>query len=235
MPKRAPEKKKQPESVTLFVGPTLAANAAARALAKPYRLRRPIRRHDVDAMVEAQRKARKKPGVLVIVDGVFHDTLAVGHAEIRDAMAAGWKVWGMSSMGAIRAREMSNLGMRGYGEVYQRFALEEDFQDDEVTLLHETTAPYKGVTEPLVHLRVAVDDLVKRGVVPAQEGASVIAELKSQWYGERTVRGMVEAFRQRDRARGDRVAAEVADFQRFRVKTQDLERFFEEKPWIATA
>jgi hypothetical protein len=219
------------ENVFVFAGPTLASSERARALVRPYKLKRPIRRQDLPRLLEAEREG--PPGVLVIVDGVFHDNLSVGHAEIRDAMAAGWKVWGLSSMGAIRAREMSNLGMRGYGEVYQRFVDEEDFQDDEVTLLHETTAPYKGVTEPLVHLRVAVDDLVKRGVVPAEEGASVIAELKSQWYGERTVRGMVEAFRQRDRARGDRVATEVADFQRFRVKTRDLERFFEEKPWIA--
>ena len=123
--------------------------------------------------------------------------------------------------------------MRGYGEVYQRFVDEEDFQDDEVTLLHETTAPYKGVTEPLVHLRVAVDDLVKREMVPAEDGASVIAELKSQWYGERTVRGMIEAFRRRDGSTGDVVAAEIADFQRFRVKTKDLERFLVERPWLA--
>jgi hypothetical protein len=213
--------------LVMYAGPTLASSPRARSLVAPFDVRRPVRRRDVPELLASQPVA----GVLVVVDGVFHDHLAVGHAELRDALAAGWKVWGLSSMGAIRAREMSPLGMRGYGEVYQRFVDEEDFQDDEVTLLHETTAPYKGVTEPLVHLRVAVDYLVAQGIVAADEGASVIADLKSRWYGERTVRGMIEDFRQRDRARGDRVKTELADFQRFRVKTTDLERFLEERVW----
>ncbi|WP_425300876.1 TfuA-like protein, partial [Nocardia wallacei] len=33
--------------------------------------------------------------------------------EIREALEAGWSVWGLSSMGAIRAAEMRLLGMRG--------------------------------------------------------------------------------------------------------------------------
>jgi hypothetical protein len=233
MPKRAPEKKKQPESVTLFVGPTLAANAAARALAKPYRLRRPIRRHDVDALVEAQRKARKKPGVLVIVDGVFHDTLAVGHAEIRDALAAGWRVWGLSSMGAIRAREMAHLGMRGFGRVYERFCGEDDFQDDEVTLLHEPTAPYRAVSEPLIHLRAAVEHLVARGIVKGDDGGSVIADLKSRWYGERTIARAKHALKRCAGVEGAAVDRELGDLERFRLKTIDLVAFLTERPFAS--
>ena len=38
-------------------------------------------------------------------------------------------------MGAIRAREMAHLGMRGFGRVFERFVAEDDFQDDEVALL----------------------------------------------------------------------------------------------------
>ncbi len=216
-----------PKHLVMYAGPTLASSERARALVQEFDVRRPVRRRDVPELLASH----PVPGVLVVVDGVFHDHLAVGHAELRDALGAGWKVWGLSSMGAIRAREMSPLGMRGFGAVYQRFVDEEDFQDDEVTLLHDTTAPYKGVTEPLVHLRVAVDHLVAQGIVAADEGASVIADLKSRWYGERTVRGMIEDFRQRDRARGDRVKTELADFQRFRVKTGDLERFLEGRVW----
>ena len=221
--------------VYIFAGPTLASSDQARSLVRPCELRRPIRRQDLPRLLAAEKESARAPGVLVIVDGVFHDNLAVGHAEIRDALGAGWEVWGLSSMGAIRAREMKNLGMRGYGDVYQRFVDEEDFQDDEVALLHETTAPYKGVTEPLVHLRVAVDHLVERRIVAAEDGAAVIAGLKAQWYGERTVRGMVEAFGRQDRAKEDLVGAELAEFQRFRVKTRDLERFLTEKPWTAAS
>ena len=76
-------------------------------------------------------------------------------------------MWGLSSMGAIRAREMAHLGMRGYGSVYAPFATEGDFQDDEVALLHEPNAPYRPVSEPLVHLREAVAHLASERSSPA--------------------------------------------------------------------
>lgn len=214
---------------TMFVGPTLAAlPASARALCKKggFRLCRPVRRHDVAELVRAQRK----PGLIVIVDGVFHDTLAVGHAEIREALDRGWRVWGLSSMGAIRAREMSHLGMRGYGTVYEQFAEETDFQDDEVALLHEPTAPYRAVSEPLVHLRGAVKHLVARKIMSPRRGDEVIDELKRRWYGERTVRRAVHLIRQVS-SDHDGVAREWRDFDRFRAKSNDLLTFLQQRPF----
>src|SRR5579859_7788998 len=121
------------QDVFLFVGPTMAASERARRLARRLRVRRPIKRAEVERLASR----RQRPGVLAIVDGLFHDTLSVGHAEIREAIRNGWQAWGLSSMGAIRAREMSSLGMHGFGQVYARFEQEADFQDDEVALLHE--------------------------------------------------------------------------------------------------
>jgi hypothetical protein len=215
------------KSVVIFVGPTLAPSARARNLARPFRLRPPVRRGDVGKLLAEG----KKPGVLVIVDGVFHDTLAVGHAELRDALGAGWQVWGLSSMGAIRAREMSPLGMRGFGRVYELFAAEGDFQDDEVALLHEGTRPYRGVTEPLVHLRAAIDHLVARQVVGEGDARGVVADLKSRWYGERTRRGTIEALAPFARGGVAAVREEFRDFDRFALKTLDFERFLEGRPW----
>ncbi len=229
MPARARETAS--DRVVMFVGPTIAGNAGARALAKTLRVLRPIRRHDVDALLEAQKKARKKPGVIVIVDGVFHDTLAVGHAEIREALAAGWRVWGLSSMGAIRAREMAHLGMRGFGSVYERFCGEDDFQDDEVALLHEPGAPYRPVSEPLVHLRAAIDHLVARELIGAEDANGVIADLKSRWYGERTVRRALHLLKRCARVEGAAVDRELREFDRFRWKTIDLVRFLTERPF----
>jgi hypothetical protein len=222
------------DHVVMFVGPTLAGSSQARALAKGHRLRRPIRRHDVDELVAAQRKTRKKPGVIVIVDGVFHDTLAVGHAEIREALAAGWRVWGLSSMGAIRAREMAHLGMRGFGSVYERFCGEGDFQDDEVALLHEPGAPYRAVSEPLVHLRAAIEHLVAREIVSADDARGVVGDLKARWYGERTVARAKSALKKCAGVEGGAVEREWREFDRFRWKTLDLVRFLTERPFDAT-
>jgi hypothetical protein len=215
--------------VVMFAGPTLAASPRARRLARGLRLRRPVRRRDVEGLVAS----RRKPGVVVLVDGVFHDSLAVGHGEIRDALWRGWSVWGLSSMGAIRAREMVHLGVRGYGRVFERFCQGDDFQDDEVALLHEATSPYRAVSEPLLHLREAVAHLARGGLVADEDARVVIEDLKSRWYGERTVRGTIESLTSRAPKAAAAIRSELASFERFRTKTLDLERFLEERPWRA--
>jgi hypothetical protein len=214
----------------MFLGPTLATlPARARSLcrANGFQIRRPVRRGDIDQLL-ASRKTR---GLIVIVDGVFHDTLAVGHAEIREALRRGWRVWGLSSMGAIRAREMAHLGMRGYGSVYQQFAAEGDFQDDEVALLHEPTAPYRPVSEPLVHLRAAAAYLASHRIVTDDGARAAIEDLKARWYGERTVRRLAHALRPVARGGSAALDRELRDFDRFRTKAIDLARFLEERPF----
>jgi hypothetical protein len=227
--------------VFLFAGPTLAASPVARRALRGsgVRVRPPVVRGDVARLVERAERARgasrgRSPGVIVVADGLFHDRLAVGHAELRGALRAGWRVWGLSSMGAIRAREMAPLGMRGFGRVFDRFASEGDFQDDEVALLHGPAPEYRALSEPLVHLRAAAEHLASRGVVSAGAADDVIASLKGRWYGERTRRAAVDAFAAC--AAGAPAAAvtvrnELADFHRFELKTLDLEEFVQCRPW----
>jgi hypothetical protein len=223
--------------VFLFAGPTLAASAHARELARGLRVRPPIKRRDVERLVEAHGTtgsgsvSRAAPGVIVVADGLFHDTLAVGHAELRAALRAGWRVWGVSSMGAIRAREMESLGMKGFGRVFERFREEADFQDDEVALLHGPAPEYRALSEPLVHLRAAADHLVAGGVVPEEAAREVIDALKSRWYGERTRRVAIDALGARARGGVHAVRRELADFRRFELKTLDLEHFLQRRPW----
>jgi hypothetical protein len=214
-------------NVTVFAGPTLAAieRPRARALLRGIGVRPPVKRRDIERLAARARG----PGVIVIVDGVFHDTLAVGHVEIREALERGFEVWGLSSMGAIRAREMAGLGVRGYGRVFRCFSGESDFQDDEVALLHEPSPPWRAVSEPLVHLRAAASHLADVGVLDAGAAAAAVADLKSRWYGERTI-----AFAKRLFARNVGAAPvdrELADFRRFRWKTLDLEDFLAERPF----
>jgi hypothetical protein len=226
---RAPREPAQ--TVVLFAGPTLAASAHGRTLTRGVRVRPPARRDDVAAIVQAHAVARKPPGVIVLADGLFHDTLAVGHAELRAALRGGWRVWGLSSMGAIRAHEMVSLGMRGFGRVFERFQAEADFQDDEVALLHGPAPEYRRLSEPLVHLRAAVDHLVAREVIDGPAGHDVIAALKSLWYGERTRRGAIDALGARARGGVAAVRQHLHDYRPFELKTIDLEQFLQLRPY----
>jgi hypothetical protein len=211
----------------LFVGPT-ARGLSAEALlaAQAFQICSPVRRGDIEALTPVE------PGVLVLVDGLFHDVLAVGHIELREAVARGWQVWGLSSMGAIRAYEMRTLGMRGYGDVYARFFAEEDFQDDEVSLLHAPAPDYTPISEPLVHLRSALDAYVTAGMLSAEQSQDVAQTLKSLWYGERTLDLFFRLLRGHVGPSLDASLPHLrADFDRHRLKTHDLDRFLINRVW----
>ena len=134
-------------------------------------------------------------------------------------------------MGAIRAREMAHLGLRGFGSVYERFCGDDDFRTTRWRSSDEPTAPYRAVSEPLVHLRAAIDHLVARSVVSADDGRAVVADLKARWYGERTTSRAKHRLKQCPRVEGAAVDRELRDFQTFRLKTLDLLRFLTERPF----
>jgi hypothetical protein len=213
--------------VFLFAGPTLArarAVAPGLRLGDGWQLRPPARRGDVPELVAA-----RPPGTIVLVDGMFHFDLAVGHAELRAALARGWSVWGLASLGAIRAREMAPLGMRGYGRVHALFCQEgRDFRDDEVALLHDEPPSYAELSEPLVHLRTAIAAWTADGALAAAEGDAIVRELEDMWYGSRTLGWMA---RRLGAAVGDQAARGLlADLDRHRIKAWDLIDFAREHP-----
>ena len=183
--------------------------------------RAPIRRGELPVIVK-----ENAPGQIVIVDGLFHTEIAVGHLEIRSALGRGWTVWGLSSMGAIRAREMSTLGMRGYGDVYAMYCQEGvDFRDDEVTLMHGSAPDYVELSEPLVHIRAATADLVADGTLGAEQRAAVIQELEAMWYADRTLAWLATRLRQLAPDRDQRLSEFLTGFDRYRLKSLDLIRF----------
>jgi hypothetical protein len=214
----------------LFAGPTLARAQTMtpaeimRARLTGVRLAPPVKRGDLPACVAAT-----APGTLVLVDGLFHAALAVGHAEIRDALAAGWQVWGLSSMGAIRAREMQHLGMRGFGQVFALYCQPDvDFRDDEVTLLHEGRPPWRELSEPLVHLRAALTALQARQLISTDAVAAILDELMQLWFGDRTLPWLLQ--RLTALVPPEELTRLVQDFDRYRLKSLDLLRFLDERP-----
>ena len=186
----------------------------------------PVKRGDVERLISMRR-----PGIIAIVDGRFHQCLSVGHAEIRSAVAAGWQVWGLSSMGAIRACEMRHMGVRGYGRVYELFCRDENLRDDEVALSHGPEPPYPALSEPLIHLRLWLRALMKMRVLYSAQERRLVKLLMSMWFGERTLfraRSMVLDLLPRH---SNEVDETLRNFDKFRLKTHDLYNFLKEQPW----
>ncbi len=210
-----------------FVGPTYASVAHTRLIESAgFEVRPPVARGEIDAL------PLDVPHVIVVVDGRFNHALAVGHAELRRAVERGWSVWGVSSMGAIRAFEMRTLHVRGFGTVYGHFLAGDDFQDDEVSLLHAQHEPYTPLSEPLIHVRHCLAHLERQGRITPAAARSVTRALKQLWFAERTLDAFVELV-ERFATPEAAAAAEacVASFDEFRVKTHDLVRFFERRVW----
>jgi hypothetical protein len=213
--------------VTLFVGPTAHSWPRAHLLRSVTRLRPPVRRGDIDPLV-----AEEEPGVLVICDGVFKSAPAVSHAEIARALDAGWQVWGVSSMGAIRAHEMRREGMRGFGWVYRQFARYPDFADDEMCLLHLPEEPYLPLSVPLVNLRYALEQRGCALGLTTSRQKRLIAALRQLWFAERDlhrVRSLLLGQAGLDQAAADSL---LKWMEQHPIKTLDLDSLLQQRPWF---
>ena len=93
--------------------------------------------------------------VIVLLDGYYNSVPAPWHKEILLALALGRTVIGASSLGALRAAELSDQGMVGIGKVFEQFSNSERSRDSDVALLHApctTKIPYLPLSIPLVDL-----------------------------------------------------------------------------------
>jgi len=198
----------------IFAGPSLTPPAVQLINEKGYELFPPIKRGNLVALLDYGFRGR-----VVIADGVFQQVLAVGHREIMNAIAGGCEVYGVSSMGAIRAFELRNSGMRGFGKVYSLFFEFEDFMDDEVALLFEATPPYRVMSEPLVHFRECINYLIVQGKISQLQGQAIIGKMKELYFGERTLLFFKELILAHT---GTHLTDLISKFESFRCKSSDL-------------
>jgi hypothetical protein len=212
-------------SLHLFAGPSLGATTSAQLETAGVVTHPPARRGDI------HRLARVEPGATIaIADGLFHQHPAVGHAEIRDAIRGGAIIWGLCSIGAIRAAEMHHLGVHGFGEVFQAYKCDPELPDDEVALLHFPMPPYVAVSEPMIHWRSYFRVLERTGLLDPLASNCIQADLAGRWYGERTLDYVASLLRQ---FAGISVELRELDLalQPHRIKQLDLSRFIQSRPW----
>jgi hypothetical protein len=210
----------------VFAGPTLVDANIDAVTRRDVQFVPPVKRGDIDKLI-----SKRSPGVIAIVDGLFHQCLSVGHAEIRTAVKLGWQVWGLSSMGAIRAYEMRHMGVRGFGRVYELFDQFEDFRDDEVALIHEAKPSYRPLSEPLVHIRFWLKELVDTGLLTKRQEKRLLDQLMAWWYADRTLAAVRRMVSELVPDQADEVRRSLSSFERYRVKSQDLTDFLSSRPW----
>jgi len=216
--------------VNVFAGPS--ACGLPRACMAGIEWLPPVRRGDVDRLLQA--RADRPAQVLVVCDGLFQSEPAVSHAELCRALDRGWQVWGVSSIGAIRAHELRREGMHGFGWVYAQFSRHADFSDDEMCLLHLPMPPYTPWTEALVNVRHALHSHGPAlGIGPAAR-RRVISALRECWFGERSTELVHDLMVGPGGIAPASAHALIDTIARHPVKLADLRQLLTERPWNRT-
>lgn len=140
--------------------------------------KRPIQRGDLGQAI------KEHPDIIAIIDGVFHQSSAVGHKEILNAMKSGVKVYGASSMGALRASELDTLGMTGVGYVYTQYATGEVDSDDDVAVMLDGET-LEALSVPLINMKYVFTNAVDKSIITEDEKDELLKITKKTFYPKR--------------------------------------------------
>jgi hypothetical protein len=169
----------------VFLGPSCPIAAAAEILDAEFRP--PARRGDFYRLLTTD------VAIIVLIDGVFHVDPSVGHREILAAVDEGIAVIGASSMGALRASELCDLGVEGYGTIFRWYRDGYIDGDDEVALHHGTAEHrYVALSEPLVNIRATLLSAAQSGCLSNSQADALLQEARATFYPDRSRHGLLE-------------------------------------------
>ena len=140
--------------------------------------KRPIQRGDLDLAL------KENPDIIGIIDGVFHQNSAVGHKEILKVIKSGVKVFGASSMGALRASELDSLGMVGVGYCYNQYASGAIDSDDDVAVMLDSDS-LEALSTPLISMNYVFEKAVCEKIIAESEKEELSSIAKSTFYPKR--------------------------------------------------
>lgn len=160
----------------IYLGPSLDHKEAASILDADYRP--PVKRGDLLQLP-------KDVEVVGIVDGLMLTDAAVGHREIISLLERGVRVFGGGSMGALRAAELSDMGMIGVGRIYEEYSSGRVEGDDEVVISFDPFTQ-AALSEPLINLRLNLLDASEKGIITSADADVLLKELKKEFYPRRS-------------------------------------------------
>jgi hypothetical protein len=179
----------------IFAGPSLPPSVAPLVAGLDWRP--PVRQGDLYLA------ALSGPAIIGVIDGYFESVPTVWHKEILWAMSQGIHVYGGASIGALRAAELADFGMKGIGHVYRQFRTGQLTDDDDVAVLHAPAeVNYVQVTEAMVNVYATIDRALRLGVVDPAIAAALVPIAKSLFYKDRTYEAILKAATEQGLAPG---------------------------------
>ena len=149
----------------------------------------PIKRSDLLGDI------RERVNIVGIIDGEFLQSVAVSPTNIRDALRHGLKVYGSSSMGAMRAAELDAYGMIGCGKIYEAIKATPYFKDDHLGQIF-----YRGTelaSLPFVDLWFGLEQLCNDGEITPKELRTLRRHYEALHFSERSLPALKAKLRKR--------------------------------------
>jgi len=172
-------------SVYIFIGPTISVKQAERELNAHFLP--PVKQGDV------YRVALKSPRIIGVIDGHFEQVPAVWHKEILWAMSHGVHVFGASSMGALRAAELWQYGMKGVGQIFEDYRDGVLVDDDEVALRHgPPEMHYVALSDPMVNIRTTLKAARDESIISETTRVGLVRVGKQLFYPLRSYQRVLE-------------------------------------------
>lgn len=155
----------------VFAGPSVSNDLRARYAMLDWRA--PAVAGDFHRLLDAP------PAKVLLIDGLFDERASVKHKEALFLMAAGTRLYGASSMGALRAAELASFGMIPLGVIAAAYCEERLVGDDEVALIHgDEKIDFRPVSVPMVEVRATLCRALRTGMIDPQ----IARRLRSCWH-----------------------------------------------------
>ena len=178
------------KKIIVYLGLSILEDEAKTILDADYRP--PVKRGDILKAIS------EKPDIIGIIDGAFHHTPAVAHKEIMKALDKGITVVGGSSMGALRASELDDLGMIGIGYVYRAYRSGEITSDDDVALSFDPVNQVP-LSEALVNVDYKLNLAVDEGIITEEERDYIHNIAKEIYYPKRSYQNIFSKVEMEDK------------------------------------
>ena len=162
----------------VFLGPSLTLNEASSRLPTA-EFRPPARRDDLDKIDGT------KTRVVVLIDGTMVYDHPPSPSEVWRLVDRGITVFGAASLGALRAVELRDLGVRGVGWVYRQYLNGLVTADDEL-LARLDPRTQSATTVFQINIRFGLGRLRRRGVISHFLAESLLQDIAGLYFEDRS-------------------------------------------------
>jgi TfuA protein len=172
----------------IFLGPSLSIEKAKKILEADYR--KPAKKGDLFQLIFNETR------IVGLIDGYFLQDYPPTPIEVYNLVKKKeTKVYGSSSLGALRAVELSKYGMIGVGKIFNLFRNGILDSDDEVAVTFTDYSDYKS--EALIDIRYNLFLAQKMKVIDKEVKRIILQVSKQTYFPYRTYTDILDKCKQK--------------------------------------